>query len=148
VSANAESLPSVWLVTGCSTGIGREIALAALARGRRVAVTARKSSAIEDVVAAHPEQAIALALDVTDRAQIERAVRAKMAEQGIVHLPILPEGRRSKTPSAEQILETFRHRGRHQLFDGEILLKVFADPLLPLQKQLLLMLDVPQAGFA
>jgi NAD(P)-dependent dehydrogenase (short-subunit alcohol dehydrogenase family) len=76
VSANAESLPSVWLVTGCSTGIGRQIALAALARGRRVAVTARKTSAVADIVAAHPEQAIALALDVTDRAQISRAVRA------------------------------------------------------------------------
>ncbi len=74
MSANSATVPSVWLITGCSTGIGRHIALAALAKGHRVAVTARKTSAVEDIVAAHPEQAIALALDVTDRAQVKRAV--------------------------------------------------------------------------
>jgi len=66
---------SSWLITGCSTGIGREIALEALERGRRVAVTARDPAAVADIVAAHPETAVALALDVTDRKQVDRAVR-------------------------------------------------------------------------
>jgi NAD(P)-dependent dehydrogenase (short-subunit alcohol dehydrogenase family) len=64
-----------WLITGCSTGIGRHIAEKALDKGLRVAVTARKTDAIDDIVAAHPQQAIALALDVTKRDQIDRAVR-------------------------------------------------------------------------
>lgn len=66
----------VWLITGCSTGIGREIARAVLARGERAAVTARSPDAVADLVAAHPERALGLALDVTDREQIAAAVAA------------------------------------------------------------------------
>lgn len=65
-----------WLITGCSTGFGREIAKAALARGQRVAVTARRVEAVEDLVSAHPDQAIACALDVTSPDQIREAVSA------------------------------------------------------------------------
>ena len=64
-----------WLVTGCSTGIGRHIAGAALAKGHRVAVTARDRDAVADIVAEHPDHAIALALDVTKRDQVGAAVR-------------------------------------------------------------------------
>ena len=63
-----------WLITGCSTGFGREIAIAALEKGHRVAVTARQLSAIEDIVAQYPDLAIGLPLDVTDRDQISNAV--------------------------------------------------------------------------
>jgi len=66
----------VWLITGCSTGIGREIARAALEGGERVAVTARKPESVGDLVAEFPNQAIALPLDVTDQAQIDAAVTA------------------------------------------------------------------------
>lgn len=65
-----------WLITGCSTGIGREIARAALAQGHRVAATARNPASVEDLVRAHPGRAIACALDVTDREQIRAAVAA------------------------------------------------------------------------
>jgi len=67
-------MADTWLVTGCSTGFGREIALAALAKGHRVAVTARNPAAVEDIVSQHRERALALALDVTLRDQIARAV--------------------------------------------------------------------------
>lgn len=63
-----------WLVTGCSTGIGREIARAALEAGHSVVVTARREEAVRDLVEAHPERAVAAALDVTDKAQIAAAV--------------------------------------------------------------------------
>ena len=65
---------AAWLITGCSTGIGREIAALALAKGHRVAVTARNPRAVEEIVAAHSDQAIACRLDVTDREQIRAAV--------------------------------------------------------------------------
>lgn len=65
-----------WLITGCSTGIGREIAQAVLARGERAAVTARNPDSVKDLVEAHPGHALGLALDVTDGAQIDAAVRA------------------------------------------------------------------------
>jgi NAD(P)-dependent dehydrogenase (short-subunit alcohol dehydrogenase family) len=75
---------SSWLITGCSTGIGREIASAALAKGHRVAATARNRSSVEDLVRAHPERAIAWPLDVTDREQIRAAVAATQAAFGSI----------------------------------------------------------------
>jgi len=65
---------SRWLVTGCSTGIGRAIAVAALDAGHSVVVTARKPETVQDLVDAHPGRAVAAALDVTDRTQIDAAV--------------------------------------------------------------------------
>jgi len=67
---------SRWLVTGCSTGIGREIARAALEAGHQVVVTSRKVADVEDLVDAHPASALAVALDVTDKEQIADAVAA------------------------------------------------------------------------
>lgn len=55
-----------WLVTGCSTGFGREIARAALQDGHQVLVTARRAEAVTDLVAEFPDLAAAAALDVTD----------------------------------------------------------------------------------
>jgi NAD(P)-dependent dehydrogenase (short-subunit alcohol dehydrogenase family) len=63
-----------WLITGCSTGIGRCIAEAALVAGHRVVATARDPSKVKDLADAHPDAALALALDVTDRASIANAV--------------------------------------------------------------------------
>jgi NAD(P)-dependent dehydrogenase (short-subunit alcohol dehydrogenase family) len=76
--------PSAWLITGCSTGIGREIASAALRKGHKVAVTARKPAAVQDLVDTHPDQAIGLPLDVTDRHQIAAAVDATEKEFGAI----------------------------------------------------------------
>ena len=65
-----------WLVTGCSTGFGREIARAALQDGNHVLVTARRADAVTDLVDEFPDLAVAAALDVTDTDQIAAAVRA------------------------------------------------------------------------
>jgi NAD(P)-dependent dehydrogenase (short-subunit alcohol dehydrogenase family) len=65
-----------WLITGCSTGIGREIARAALGAGLQVAVTARRTDAVQDLVEEFGDGALPLALDVTDKAQIADAVAA------------------------------------------------------------------------
>jgi NAD(P)-dependent dehydrogenase (short-subunit alcohol dehydrogenase family) len=70
------SADAVWLITGCSTGIGRAVATLALDQGYRVVVTARKPETVADLVAPHGDRAVALALDVTDRAQIAAAVAA------------------------------------------------------------------------
>jgi len=64
----------VWLITGCSTGFGREFARAALAHGFRVVATARDPKKLEDLIAGYDEKAMALALDVTKADQIKRAV--------------------------------------------------------------------------
>lgn len=72
----------VWLITGCSTGLGRALAEAVLARGDRAAVTARDAASVADLAEAHPETALALALDVTDAAQVASAVAAAQERFG------------------------------------------------------------------
>jgi NAD(P)-dependent dehydrogenase (short-subunit alcohol dehydrogenase family) len=62
------------MITGCSTGFGRELARQLLARGFRVVVTARDPATIRDLAEAHPKTALPLALDVTKKPEIERAV--------------------------------------------------------------------------
>src|SRR5258705_11041181 len=70
----------VWFITGCSTGMGRDIALAALARGYRVVLTARNPDTVADIHARCRERSAVARLDVTDRAQIGSAVAH--AQQG------------------------------------------------------------------
>jgi NAD(P)-dependent dehydrogenase (short-subunit alcohol dehydrogenase family) len=65
-----------WLITGCSTGFGREIARAALEAGHSVVVTARRADAVQDFGDEFGGRALAVALDVTDTGQIAAAVAA------------------------------------------------------------------------
>jgi NAD(P)-dependent dehydrogenase (short-subunit alcohol dehydrogenase family) len=73
---------TVWLITGCSTGFGREIALCALQQGARVAVTARRVESVADICAQYPEHALAIALDITDARQREAAFQATLKHFG------------------------------------------------------------------
>jgi NAD(P)-dependent dehydrogenase (short-subunit alcohol dehydrogenase family) len=72
----------VWFITGCSTGFGRQIATTVLERGYRAVVTARNPDAVRDIVQGHEDRALVLALDVTDKAQAEAAVKAAEAHFG------------------------------------------------------------------
>ena len=64
----------VVFVTGANRGIGRAIAEEAAARGaRRVYAAARDVSGLQDLVDQHPEQMVAVRLDVTNAGQIEEA---------------------------------------------------------------------------
>ena len=73
---------TVWLITGCSTGFGREIALCALQHGARVAVTARRVEAIADIREQYPEHALALPLDINDAGQREAALQSTLEHFG------------------------------------------------------------------
>ena len=66
----------VWLITGSSSGFGREIAEAALAHGDRVAATARRPEALQELVDRDPERVLAVPLDVTSGDQIDGALSA------------------------------------------------------------------------
>jgi NAD(P)-dependent dehydrogenase (short-subunit alcohol dehydrogenase family) len=64
----------VWLITGCSTGFGRELAKLVLARGWRAVVTARKPDQVKDIADGHGDRALVLPLDVTRPEQIADVV--------------------------------------------------------------------------
>jgi NAD(P)-dependent dehydrogenase (short-subunit alcohol dehydrogenase family) len=65
---------ATWLITGCSTGLGRHLAQAVLEHGHNAIVTARDAAKVHDLVEAYPETGLALALDVTDQAQVDAVV--------------------------------------------------------------------------
>lgn len=74
----------VWFITGCSTGFGRELARAVLARGWRCVATARKLASLDDLAPEAGERLLSVALDVTDQAQIDAAVQAAQARFGVI----------------------------------------------------------------
>ena len=69
----------VWLITGCSSGLGRALAVRVLARGHRLIATARQPETLDELVAADPSRCRALALDVADASQVAPVV-AQAAE--------------------------------------------------------------------
>ncbi|OIK04520.1 oxidoreductase [Streptomyces monashensis] len=83
----------VWLVTGASSGFGRAITEAAVAAGDVVVGAVRRPEALDDLVAAHPDQVEALRLDVTDTAAIEAAVRDVLGRHGRIDVLVNNAGR-------------------------------------------------------
>jgi NAD(P)-dependent dehydrogenase (short-subunit alcohol dehydrogenase family) len=72
----------VWFITGTSTGLGRAVAEAALARGERVVATARDPLAVKDLADRAPGRVRTYALDVTDPATVKAAVAGAVEEFG------------------------------------------------------------------
>jgi NAD(P)-dependent dehydrogenase (short-subunit alcohol dehydrogenase family) len=65
----------VWLITGCSTGFGRELAKLVLERGWKAVVTARNAEQVADIAKGHGDRALVLPLDVTRREQVAHVAR-------------------------------------------------------------------------
>ena len=76
-----------WLITGCSGGLGRGIAQAALEHGENVAVTARNTEKIKELAAQYPDRAKILHLDLNDRKSMSRAVSDTIETFG--HIDVL-----------------------------------------------------------
>ena len=65
---------AVWLITGCSTGFGRQLAKHVLERGYRTVVTARNPEQVGDL--AVEGDALVMKLDVTKQDQVDAAIKA------------------------------------------------------------------------
>ncbi|WP_010215375.1 oxidoreductase [Sphingomonas sp. PAMC 26621] len=72
----------VWLITGCSTGFGRDLAQLIIDRGWRLIATARDAARVADLAEAAPDRVLALALDVTKQDQIESVTKAAIEKFG------------------------------------------------------------------
>lgn len=71
----------VWLVTGCSSGLGRHLAIEILARGDKIIATARRISDLDFISSLDggKERALCITLDVTEpynqlREKIDKAI--------------------------------------------------------------------------
>ncbi|WP_405573126.1 oxidoreductase [Streptomyces phaeochromogenes] len=83
----------VWLVTGASSGFGRAIADAAVAAGDTVIGTARRTEALDELVAAYPDRVEAISLDVTDGERIDVVAADVLARYGRVDVLVNSAGR-------------------------------------------------------
>jgi len=64
----------VWLVTGASTGFGRELVEYLLSNGAQVVATARKVEGLQELGAKYPKTALVAAMDVTNQKQVDQVV--------------------------------------------------------------------------
>ena len=104
-----------WLITGCSTGLGRSLAKAALQKGDNVVVTARDTKKLEEFEKDFPQTALTVRLDVTDLCSVAEAVKAAKERFGgidvlVNNAGILEEGLkpidRYTDEDLDRILET------------------------------------------
>jgi NAD(P)-dependent dehydrogenase (short-subunit alcohol dehydrogenase family) len=65
---------STWLITGCSSGLGRALAEAVIAAGHNAVVTARDVGKLADLAVDNTDRVLALPLDVTDAVQVTNTV--------------------------------------------------------------------------
>jgi NAD(P)-dependent dehydrogenase (short-subunit alcohol dehydrogenase family) len=76
--------PAVWLITGVSSGFGRSLAEAVLARGDTVVGTVRNDAQIAPFESLAPGRAHGVLLDVTDTAAVPRAVAQALERAGAI----------------------------------------------------------------
>jgi NAD(P)-dependent dehydrogenase (short-subunit alcohol dehydrogenase family) len=81
----------VWFITGASSGFGRTIADAALARGESVVATARRTDGLSDLEGR--DGALVVPLDVTDASQREAAIDAALERFGRIDVLLNNAGR-------------------------------------------------------
>lgn len=73
---------AVWFVTGASRGFGLQITRQALERGDSAVAAARRPGQVEVALPGFGERLLPVALNVTDHAQVDRAVEAAVARFG------------------------------------------------------------------
>ena len=76
-------------------------------------------------------------------ALIERDLRKTMEKTGIKSIPIYPEQRECRRPSAERILGAFEKISRHELWENDRLEETFFDSIGDIQLTILKLLRIP-----
>ena len=75
------------------------------------------------------------------QALLEREIRSQMAVKGITSIPLYPEGRACRAPSARRIIDLFENIQRHEL-KQKGRLEILVTQLTPLQKKVLKLLGM------
>ena len=81
-----------WFITGTSSGFGRELAEQLLARGDRVAATARRPEVLDDLADMYGPRLWRARLDVTDTASVRTVVDRAFADLGRIDVVVSNAG--------------------------------------------------------
>jgi transposase len=74
---------------------------------------------------------------------LERELRQAMAREGIESLPLYPEGRACRLPTARRVIDLFEEVQRHELRSSHRPAEVFTTELTRLQRRILRLLGMP-----
>ena len=109
-------MSQVFLLTGSSRGLGRQIAEAALAAGHQLIATARNPASLADLADRYGAQVLPLALDVTDPAAAQAAVAAGTDAFGRIDVVVNNAGYANVASVEDITLEDFRAQVEANLF--------------------------------
>ncbi len=122
-------MSKVWLITGSSRGLGRALANAVLEAGDKLVATARDPAQLADLVDAYGSRVLALALDVTDEAAAEAAVKIAVDTFGRLDVLVNNAGYGNVAPIEDTSLAEFRAQIETNLF-GTIIMTKAAIPVM------------------
>lgn len=105
-----------WFITGVSSGFGRALAEAVLAKGHTVIGTVRQEAARASFEALAPGRAHAVIADVTDEAGVHRAVDDVVAKHGAIDVLVNNAGYGLEGAVEEVSLEQVRNQFEVNVF--------------------------------
>jgi NAD(P)-dependent dehydrogenase (short-subunit alcohol dehydrogenase family) len=129
VRSSIMSQSKVWLITGCSRGLGYAFAKAVLDAGHKLVATARDLAAISQFQDRYGDQVRVVALDVTDPSAAEGAIKVAVESFGRLDVLVNNAGYGNIAPAEETTLDDFRHQIETNLF-GVIYLTKAALPVM------------------
>jgi NAD(P)-dependent dehydrogenase (short-subunit alcohol dehydrogenase family) len=103
-------MTKVFLLTGSSRGLGRQIAEAALAAGHQLIATARRPESLDDLAERYGNQILPVALDVTDPAGAQAAVAAGVEAFGRIDVVVNNAGYANLASVEDITLPDFREQ--------------------------------------
>ncbi len=92
------SHPSIWFVTGCSTGFGRELVKVVAEQGQIAVGTVRKPEQIAPLEALAPGKVFGVLMDVTNEAQVTQGIEDTIAQHGRIDVLVNNAGYGSLGP--------------------------------------------------
>ena len=110
----------VAIVTGCSTGLGVQMAKALANQGAAIVAVARRQNMIDDVAAAikaeYGVETLAVRCDITDTAQVEAMADAVLAKFGRIDILVNNAGTGAVAPAEDITDEQFGNEMNIDLF--------------------------------
>ena len=103
-------MSKVFLLTGSSRGLGRQIAEAVLAAGHRLVATARRPETLSDLAERYGSQILPVTLDVTDPAGAQAAVAAGVEAFGRLDVLVNNAGYANLASVEDITLDDFREQ--------------------------------------
>jgi NAD(P)-dependent dehydrogenase (short-subunit alcohol dehydrogenase family) len=126
-------MPSTWLITGSSRGLGRALADAVLHAGHRLVATARDPAQLQDLAERYGDAVRTVRLDVTDPAAARHAVQIAVDAFGGLDVLVNNAGYGDVDSVEDTPLEEFRRQIETNLF-GTIILTKAAIPVMRTQR--------------